>query len=399
MGIPPTSLLADEVAEVIAALETADDDEAVALVDLLTHRVPPGVDDAARAKVAYLAAVAGGETASDRVGPTRAVELLGTMLGGYNVPVLVQLLDSPEIRGVAAKSLRGTLLVFDAFHDVARMARAGNRHADSVLRSWATADWFTDRTEVAEAVHLTVFRVNGEINTDDLSPATEAWSRADIPLHALSLLANRTDIDDPTGQIARLQNAGRPVAFVGDVVGTGSSRKSSVNSLLWHIGQDIPFVPNKRQGGVVIASKIAPTSPTRSRTPVPCPSNATWTGSCRWPHHRAYPAAASSRPDGDLLAEFTHRSEQTLDGVRAGGRVRLVVGRTLTDRARGPRAGPTAVAGGASRATHPRWIVVHVGPEDRGSGVRRRRGHARDLLRTHGVERRQPGHHRTDEPE
>ena len=246
------------MAEVFAGLETADDEAAADLIHLLTHRVPPGVDEAAQAKVAHLAALARGETASDRLSPTQAVELLGTMLGGYNVPVLVELLDSPELGAAAAESLSGTLLVFDAFHDVVEMARRGNRHADSVLRSWAAADWFTGRPDVPEALHLTVFRVDGEINTDDLSPATEAWSRADIPLHALSLLANRADIDDPIGRIAQLRSAGRPVAFVGDVVGTGSSRKSSVNSLLWHIGHDIPFVPNKRRGGVVIASKIAP---------------------------------------------------------------------------------------------------------------------------------------------
>ncbi len=335
LGIPPTPLTPNEVAEVFAGLETTDDEAAAVLIHLLTHRVPPGVDQAAQTKVAHLAALARRETASDHLTPTQAVELLGTMLGGYNVPVLVELLDSPELGAAAAASLSGTLLVFDAFHDVVEMASRGNRHADPVLRSWAAADWFTGRPDVPEALHLTVFRVDGEINTDDLSPATEAWSRADIPLHALSLLANRADIDDPIGRIAQLRSAGRPVAFVGDVVGTGSSRKSSVNSLLWHIGHDIPFVPNKRRGGVVIASKIAPifanTLEDAGALPVEGDVDRLRTGD-----HvvvRAKEGRIES-PDGALLTEFTHRSEQTLDGMRAGGRVHLVIGRTLTERAR-----------------------------------------------------------------
>ncbi len=335
LGIPPPALTAAEVGEIVTALDTAEPGEASRLVELLTHRVAPGVDDAAEVKVAYLATVARGEKNGGAMSPGRAVDLLGTMLGGYNIPVLVELVDSPRLGGRAAAALGHTLLVFDAFHDLVELAEGDNTHALAVLRSWADADWFTGRPTVPDAIHLTVFKVEGEINTDDLSPATEAWSRPDIPLHALSLLANRIDVEDPIAQIAALKKAGRPVAFVGDVVGTGSSRKSSVNSLLWHIGQDIPFVPNKRQGGVVIGSKIAPifanTLEDAGALPLECPVDELTTGDhiVLRPHDGRIESSA-----GELLAEFVHRSEQTLDSVRAGGRVRLVIGRTLTDKAR-----------------------------------------------------------------
>ncbi len=335
LGIPPPVLSAAEVAEIVSGLDAGDTGQIPDLVQLLTHRVPPGVDDAAAVKVAYLAAVARGEKATASLSPARAVELLGTMLGGYCVPVLVELLDSRQLGERAAGALGHTLLVFDAFHDVVGMAQTGNRNARSVLDSWGAADWFTSRPAVADAVHLTVFRVDGEINTDDLSPAPEAWSRADIPLHARSLLANRADVGDPIARIARLKEAGRPVAFVGDVVGTGSSRKSSVNSLLWHIGHDIPFVPNKRQGGVVIGAKVAPifanTLEGAGALPIECEVDGLATGDhvVLRPHD-----GRIESPTGDLVAQFRLRSEQTLDGARAGGRVRLVAGRSLTDKAR-----------------------------------------------------------------
>ena len=336
LGIPPPVLTAPDVAEIVAGLDAGDTGRAPDLVQLLTHRVPPGVDDAAAVKVAYLAAVARGEKETGSLGPARAVDLLGTMLGGYSVPVLVELLDSRQLGERAAAALGHTLLVFDAFHDVVGMAEGGNRHARSVLESWAAADWFTARPAVPDAVHLTVFRVDGEINTDDLSPATEAWSRADIPLHALSLLANRADVEDPIGRIARLKDAGRPVAFVGDVVGTGSSRKSSVNSLLWHIGAGHPLraqqAPGRRGDR---GEDRARSSPIPSKMPAPSPSNAKWTGSPPGTTSSLRPHDGRiESPAGHLLARFGHRSEQTLDGARAGGRVRLVVGRTLTDKAR-----------------------------------------------------------------
>ncbi|MGA3148463.1 MAG: aconitate hydratase B, partial [Acidimicrobiales bacterium] len=337
LGIPPPVLSAPEVADIVSVLDAGDAGETtdLDLVQLLTHRVAPGVDDGAAVKVAYLAAVARGEKGTPSLSPARAVELLGTMLGGYCVPVLVELLDSRQLGERAAEALGHTLLVFDAIHDVVGMAEKGNPNARSVLRSWADADWFTTRPAVPDAVDLTVFRVDGEINTDDLSPATEAWSRADIPLHARSLLVNRADVEDPIGRIARLKEAGRPVVFVGDVVGTGSSRKSSVNSLLWHIGHDIPFVPNKRQGGVVIGSKIAPifanTLEDAGALPIECGADGFATGDhiVLRPHD-----ARIESPSGDLLAQFGYRSEQTLDGARAGGRVRLVAGRSLSDKAR-----------------------------------------------------------------
>ena len=335
LGIPPPPLSSAQVTELVGALGSADDELAAALVDLLTHRVPPGVDDAAQVKAAYLASVARGGPVGDAISPSTAVQLLGTMLGGYNVPVLVELLESPELGARAAQSLSAIPLVFDSFHDVVGLARTGHRHAGSVLRSWGAADWFTRRPAVAPVLHLTVFRVDGEINTDDLSPATEAWSRADIPLHALSLLANRADVDDPIGQMARLKRAGHPIAFVGDVVGTGSSRKSSVNSLLWHIGHDIPYLPNKRQGGVVLGTRIAPifanTLEDAGALAIECDVGGLATGD----HILLRPADGRiESPTAGPLVEFALRSEQTLDGVRAGGRVRLVIGRLLSDRAR-----------------------------------------------------------------
>ena len=335
LGIPPPPLSPAQVAELVTGLGSADGELAATLVRLLTHRVPPGVDDAARVKAAYLASVARGEGVGDAISPSTAVHLLGTMLGGYNVAVLVELLESPELGALAAESLSATPLVFDSFHDVLGLARTGHRHAGSVLRSWGAADWFTRRPAVPDVLHLTVFRVDGEINTDDLSPATEAWSRADIPLHALSLLANRADVDDPIGRMARLKRDGRPIAFVGHVVGTGSSRKSSVNSLLWHIGHDVPYLPNKRQGGVVLGTAIAPifanTLEDAGALPIECDVRGLATGD----HILLRPTEGRiESPSGELLVEFDLRSEQTLDGVRAGGRVRLVIGRLLTDKAR-----------------------------------------------------------------
>ncbi len=335
LGIPPPPLTASQVNGLTDELDGADAASAPGLVDLLTYRVAPGVDEGARVKAAYLAAVARGERTAPALDPARAVELLGTMLGGYSVPVLIDLLDHPDLGEAAATALGGTLLVFDAFHDVVERARVGNRNADVVLDSWAGAQWFTSQPPVPDAIHLTVFKVEGETNTDDLSPAPQAWSRSDIPLHAQSMLENRSTIVDPIGQIDRLVTAGRPVVFVGDVVGTGSSRKSSVNSLLWHIGQDIPYVPNKRRAGVVIAAKLAPifanTLEDAGALPIECDVEGLSTGD----HIVVRPHDGRiETPEGAVLAEFALRSPQSLDGVRAGGRIRLVIGRTLTDKAR-----------------------------------------------------------------
>jgi aconitate hydratase 2 / 2-methylisocitrate dehydratase len=333
-GVPPLPLTAEQTAAVIEALEGGQTPEAPVLVDILAHRIPPGVDDAARLKAAFLARVARGES-NCSITPSRALTLLGTMLGGYNVEPLVDLLDSPTLGAEAAEQLASTLLVFDSFHDVADRARHGNVHAQSVMNSWAAAEWFTRRPEPRGDMHLTVFRVQGEVNTDDMSPAPHAWTRADIPLHALAFLESRSDVDDAAGTIRKLREAGRPVAFVADVVGTGSSRKSAVNSLVWHIGEDIPFVPNKRRGGVVLGGRIAPifynTLEDAGALPLECDVARFATGD----HIVVKPREGRvETPEGQLLSEFTLGSTQLLDEVRAGGRVSLIIGRALTDRTR-----------------------------------------------------------------
>ena len=335
IGIPPLPLTAAQVIGLIRQLTAGTGAETLTLLDLLTHRVSPGVDDAAAVKAEFLATVARGEISAPPIGAPDAVALLGTMLGGYNVAPLVELLDNPSLGGVAAAQLAGTLLVFDAFHDVAARAQQGNPHAVSVMRSWASEDWFTRRPELSREIHLTVFRVNGEVNTDDLSPAPHASSRSDIPLHPRAFLSNRADIDDAVALVRALKAGGRPIVFVADVVGTGSSRKSAVNSLLWHIGDDIPFVPNKRRGGVVLGARIAPiffnTLEDAGALPIECDVDGLATGDhiILRPHDRRI-----ETPAGELIAGFALRSERLMDEVRAGGRVPLIIGRTLRDKAR-----------------------------------------------------------------
>ena len=259
LGIPPLPLDAEQVNQLVELLKSPPAGEEAFLMNLLTERVPPGVDDAAYVKAAFLADIAKGETECGLIDRAKAIELLGTMLGRYNIMPMVELLDDPELAGNVAEELKGTLLMFDAFHDVAEKAKNGNEHAQGVLQSWADAEWFQEREDLPEAIKLTVFNVAGETNTDDLSPAQDAWSRPDIPLHSLAMLKNpREGITNAIEQIEALKNKGNGVAYVGDVVGTGSSRKSATNSVLWTMGDDIPFVPNKRQGGVVLGGKIAP---------------------------------------------------------------------------------------------------------------------------------------------
>ena len=264
-----------------------------------------------------------------------AVDILGTMLGGYNVATLVQLLDDAALAALAAAELKGTLLIFDAFHDVEAKAKAGNAFAQEVIQSWADAEWFTRRPEVAESIELAVFMVEGETNTDDLSPATDAWSRPDIPLHALAMLKNpRPGITDAIAQIQELQAAGHHVAYVGDVVGTGSSRKSATNSVLWHMGADIPHVPNKRAGGVCLGGKIAPiffnTMEDSGALPIECDVSKMSMGDVIVVH----PMAGKITKDGEVISTFEHKSEVILDEVRAGGRIPLIIGRGLTQKAR-----------------------------------------------------------------
>lgn len=266
LGIVPQPLNAEQTAGLVELLKNPPAGEEAFLVDLITNRVPPGVDEAAYVKAAFLSAVAKGEAKSPLIDRKHATELLGTMQGGYNIETLVALLDDAELGAVAAEQLKHTLLMFDAFHDVAEKAKAGNTHAKAVLESWAAGEWFTSRPAIADKYTLTVFKVPGETNTDDLSPAPDAWSRPDIPLHALAMLKMARDGIEPQqpgsvgplAQIEAVKAKGFPVAYVGDVVGTGSSRKSATNSVLWFFGDDIPYVPNKRAGGFCFGTKIAP---------------------------------------------------------------------------------------------------------------------------------------------
>ncbi|MDE2087521.1 MAG: aconitate hydratase B, partial [Xanthomonadaceae bacterium] len=268
LGIPPLPLSAAQTAELVELLKSPPAGEEAFLFDLIANRVPAGVDDAAKVKASYLAAVAFGTERCTLISREKATELLGTMLGGYNIHPLIELLDDAQVGTVAANALKHTLLMFDAFHDVKEKADKGNANAKAVLQSWADAEWFTSKPEVPQSLTITVFKVPGETNTDDLSPAPDATTRPDIPLHALAMLKNKRDgapfqpeEDGKRGPIQLIQDLARQghlVAYVGDVVGTGSSRKSATNSVLWWTGEDIPFIPNKRFGGVCLGSKIAP---------------------------------------------------------------------------------------------------------------------------------------------
>ncbi|MEN1956516.1 bifunctional aconitate hydratase 2/2-methylisocitrate dehydratase [Luteimonas changyuni] len=344
LGIPPLPLTPQQTAEVIELLKSPPAGEDVALVELLTHRVPAGVDDAAKVKASYLAALAFGGEQNALISRERATMLLGTMLGGYNVAPLVELLDDAALGAVAAEGLKHTLLVFDAFHDVEEKARAGNAHAQAVLQSWADAEWFTSRPEVAASMTITVFKVPGETNTDDLSPAPDATTRPDIPMHALAMLKNRRpdapfepEEDGKRGPIqaiADLKAKGHLVAYVGDVVGTGSSRKSATNSVLWWTGEDIPFIPNKRFGGVCLGSKIAPifynTMEDAGALPIELDVSKMEHGDVV----ELRPYEGKALKDGEVIAGFEVKSEVLFDEVRAGGRIPLIIGRGLTARAR-----------------------------------------------------------------
>ncbi|NYT38353.1 bifunctional aconitate hydratase 2/2-methylisocitrate dehydratase [Allopusillimonas soli] len=342
LGIPPLPLTAQQTADLIELIKNPPEGEAEFLLELLTHRVPAGVDDAAKVKASYLAAVALGTETCALISAKRATELLGTMLGGYNISPLIDLLDNDTLAQDAADALKHTLLVFDAFHDIKEKADKGNAYARQILQSWADAEWFTSRPEVPESLQLTVFKVTGETNTDDLSPAPDAWSRPDIPLHALAMLKNpRPGIepDEPgkTGPIKlieALKQKGNLVAYVGDVVGTGSSRKSATNSVLWHAGEDIPYVPNKRFGGVCLGSKIAPifynTMEDSGALPIELDVSQMDMGDII----ELRPYEGKALKDGKVIAEFELKSEVLLDEARAGGRIPLIIGRGLTAKAR-----------------------------------------------------------------
>jgi len=342
LGIPPLPLSAKQTEDLVALLKNPPSGEESFLLDLLTHRVPAGVDDAARVKAAFLESVAKGELKVALISQAKAAELLGTMLGGFNVKPLIDLLSIPATAAVAAEGLKKTLLVFDTFADVKALADKGNAEAKAVLASWAEAEWFTSRPEVPKSLTLTVFKVSGETNTDDLSPAPDAWSRPDIPLHALAMLKNpRPGIDadepgqrGPVKQIDALIAKGHQVAYVGDVVGTGSSRKSATNSVLWWTGEDIPFVPNKRFGGVCLGTKIAPifynTMEDAGALPIELDVSKMETGDVI----ELRPYEGKALKDGAVISEFTVKSDVIFDEVRAGGRIPLIVGRGLTAKAR-----------------------------------------------------------------
>ena len=342
LGIPPLPLSAQQTAELIELLKNPPKGEEATLVDLITHRVPAGVDDAAKVKASYLAAVAHGSEKCALISREKATELLGTMLGGYNLTPLIDLLDDAQVGGAAAEALKKTLLMFDQFHDVKAKADKGNANAKAVLQSWADAEWFTSRPEVPKSITLTVFKVTGETNTDDLSPAPDAWSRPDIPLHALAMLKNKRDGITPEEDgkrgpvkfIEDLRARGNLVAYVGDVVGTGSSRKSATNSVLWFTGEDIPFVPNKRFGGVCLGTKIAPifynTMEDAGALPIELDVNQMNMGDVI----ELRPYEGKALKDGQVIAEFKVKSDVLFDEVRAGGRIPLIIGRGLTGKAR-----------------------------------------------------------------
>jgi aconitate hydratase 2/2-methylisocitrate dehydratase len=344
LGIPPLPLDATQTAELIELIKNPPKGEEAFLLDLLTHRVPPGVDDAAKVKASFLSAVAHGDLAVALIDKAKATQLLGTMVGGYNVKPLIDLLDDKDVAAVSAEALKKTLLMFDFFHDVAEKAKAGNANANAVMKSWADAEWFTTRPEVAKKITVSVFKVPGETNTDDLSPAPDAWSRPDIPLHYLAMLKNtRPDAafkpeDDgkrgPMAFIEELKNKGHLVAYVGDVVGTGSSRKSATNSIIWGFGEDIPFVPNKRFGGVTLGGKIAPiffnTQEDSGALPIEVDVSKLEMGDVI----EVLPYDGKIVKNGETISTFQLKSEVLFDEVRAGGRINLIIGRSLTAKAR-----------------------------------------------------------------
>lgn len=334
LGVPPLPLDAEQTAALCELLKQPPAQDGEFLLHLLRDRVPPGVDPASYVKASFLTALAKGDVTSPLISATAAVELLGTMMGGYNVAALIELLQSEqtELAIAATAALSKTLLVYDAFNDVMELSER-NAYAQQVVEAWANADWFTHRPKVPEAITVTVFKVPGETNTDDLSPAPHATTRPDIPLHALVMLESK--MPDALKTIEQLKQKGHPVAYVGDVVGTGSSRKSAMNSVIWAIGQDIPFVPNKRTGGVILAGKMAPiffnTAEDSGALPIECDVSQLETGDVV----TIYPYKGEiHNQGGELITSFELKPETLLDEVQAGGRIPLLIGRSLTDKTR-----------------------------------------------------------------
>ena len=343
-GIPPKPLDADQTTALVDLLKNPPAGEEEYLLDLLSNRIPAGVDQAAYVKAGFLAAITKGETESPLINKVKAVELLGTMLGGYNIAPVINCLEDEALAPTAVNALSHTLLMFDAFHDVKEKADAGNTYAKQIIQSWADAEWFTSKPELEEKITVTVFKVPGETNTDDLSPAPDAFTRPDIPLHANAMLKMEREginpqengVIGPLAQIEEVKAKGHPVAYVGDVVGTGSSRKSATNSVLWFFGDDIPHVPNKRAGGYCFGDKIAPiffnTMEDAGALPIEMDTSKMNMGDVVdvFP----YEGVAKNAETGDVLCEFGLKTPVLLDEVRAGGRIPLIIGRGLTEKAR-----------------------------------------------------------------
>ena len=353
--LPPLPLNAEQVAELVELLKKPTKGEESLLVDLLENRTPAGVDQAAYVKAAFLSDVASGKARSPLISADKAVQLLGTMLGGYNVQALVALLDTP-MADAAVKALSKTILMFDAFHDVDEKMKVGNAHAKKLIESWANAEWFTNAPKLAEEIQMVVFKVDGETNTDDLSPAQDAWSRPDIPLHAKAMLINK--MPDGLKIIETLKQKGLALAYVGDVVGTGSSRKSAINSLQWYMGNDIPNIPNKRTGGVILGNKIAPiffnTAEDSGALPIQCDVSKMQTGDVI----TIQPYAGKVlNENGDVISTFELAPLTIPDEVRAGGRIPLIIGRGLTTKACASLGRPA-----------PTIFITAVAPKDTGKG-------------------------------
>ena len=338
-GIPALPLNAEQTQALTKSLENPLTAESQELQQMLMHRIPPGVDEAAYIKASWLSSVANGQVTSPLISPLEATKLLGTMVGGYNVSALIEILENENriLANSAADGLSHTLLVYDSLNDIFERAKK-NTFAKKVVESWANGDWFTSKKPLANEITVIIFKVEGETNTDDLSPATHATTRPDIPLHALAMLETR----DPNGlkTIEELKKKGYPISYVGDVVGTGSSRKSAINSVLWHTGEDIPYIPNKRAGGVIIGGKIAPiffnTAEDSGALPIECDVSELKTGDVITirPYEGIITRGISNRNEGQVITQFNLKPTTISDEIRAGGRIPLMIGRALTDKVR-----------------------------------------------------------------
>ena len=332
-GLPPLPLTAQEVQEIANAFESSSGN--VELLNLIENEVSPGVDEAAYVKAAFLKDLALEETKTDLITPQKSIEMLGTMLGGYSVEALVEILKKGKFAAEAAKALKNTILVYDSFNEIFELSK-NNSHAKSIIESWANAEWFENRPTLDEEIKLTIYKVGGETNTDDFSPAKEAWSRPDIPLHAQAFLKFSENIDAPLEELKRLKSDGSELVFVGDVVGTGSSRKSAVNSMLWHMGSDIPFVPAKRTGGFCFGNKIAPIfyNTLQDSGAFPLELDVDKLEHGKKIILKPYSGEVLDDETGNILSTFNLKTDVIFDEIRAGGRINLIIGRQLTDKTR-----------------------------------------------------------------